>query len=142
MDFHPTWMILAGAAIFFTLGALHFRMTVADLKQPKKFAPAKPGLLEELQQTRMAFRKDLKSFWLSYLGFHFSHSIGVMFYALVVAYGALARPDLFSDMVVRIGVVVFGAVYVLLSRAFWFIIPLVGSLLGVTLIAVGLMLLY
>lgn len=136
------WMIVAGAMMFFLLGALHLRMTVADLKEPKKFAPEKPGLLEELQNTRMAFRKDLKSFWLTYIGFHFSHSIGILFYAAVVIYCALARPDILGDIYVRVGIVVFGAAYVLLSRAFWFVIPLVGSLLGVALIAIGMSLLY
>ncbi len=136
------WIIVTGAVLFFVLGALHFLMTVADMKEPKKFAPAKPGLLEELHNTRMAFRKDLKSFWRTYIGFHFSHSIGIMFYALVVIYCALARPDILADMTARIGIVVFGAAYVLLSRSFWFIIPFIGSLLGTALIAVGMAMLY
>lgn len=136
------WIIVAGAVVFFVLGALHFRMTVADLKEPKKFAPAKPGLLGELQNTRMAFRKDLKSFWRTYLGFHFSHSIGIMFYALTVIYCALVRPDVFADIYARVGVVVFGAAYVALSRSFWFVIPFVGSLSGVALIAIGMAMLY
>lgn len=136
------WMIVTGALLFLILGSLHFRMTAADLKDPKRFAPAKPGLLEELQNTRMAFRKDLKSFWTSYIGFHFSHSIGIMFYALTVIYCALARPDILADVYARVGIVVFGAAYVFLSRAFWFKIPLIGSLLGVSLIAIGMAMLY
>lgn len=136
------WIIVAGASIFLILGALHLRMTVADLKEPKRFAPAKRELLEELQNTRMNFRKDLKNFWLTYIGFHFSHSVGLLFYACAVIYCALARPDVLSDFVARIGIVAFGASYVLMSRAFWFVIPLVGSLIGVSLIAVGMALLY
>ncbi len=131
------WLIVAGALLFLILGMLHFRMTVADLKAPKKFAPAKPGLLDELKNTRMAFRKDLKSFWKSYIGFHFSHSVGIMFYALTVIYCALVRPDILADVYARVGIVVFGASYALMARAFWFIIPLIGSILGVSLIAVG-----
>ncbi len=136
------WIITAGAFIFFALGALHFRMSVADLKDPKRFIPAKRGLLEELQNTRMNFREDLKDFWRTSLGFHFSHSIGVMFYALVVAYCALARPDILVDFMARIAIVVFGASYVLMARAFWFIIPFIGALIGVSLIAVGMAMLY
>jgi hypothetical protein len=132
-----TWLMAAGALPFILLGALHFRMTVVDLKAPQKFAPAKPGLLEELQNTRMNFRKDLKNFWLTYLGFHFSHSIGLMFYGAVVMYCALVRPDIFGDMTVRLAIVIVGASYVFMARMFWFIIPLIGSLVGVSLIAIG-----
>ena len=136
------WLAAAGAFIFFLLGALHLRMTVADMKEPRRFVPAKRELLRELQETRIALRKDIKNFWLSYLGFHFSHSVGVMFYALTVAYCGLVRPDILADMLVRVAIVGFGASYVLMSRAFWFIIPLAGSAIGVTLIAVGMATLY
>jgi len=132
-----TWLTAAGALPFILLGALHFRMTVVDLKEPQQFIPAKRELLEELKATRMNFRKDLKNFWLTYLGLHFSHSIGVMFYGLVVMYCALVRPDILGDMTVRLAIVAVGASYVLMARMFWFIIPLVGSLVGVSLIAVG-----
>ncbi len=139
---YANWMIAAGALLFFVLGALHFRLTVLDLKDPKRFVPANPDLLEELQKTRINLRKDVKNYWLSTLGFHFSHSIGILFYATVVLYCALLRPDILADMYVRVAIVVFGASYVLMSRAFWFIIPLIGSALGVFLIAVGIALLY
>ncbi|WP_425408679.1 LIC_13387 family protein [Hyphococcus sp.] len=136
------WIIAVGGLVFLLLGAMHFRMTVADMKNPRKFAPAKDGLLEELQSTRMRFRKDLKSFWDSYIGFHFSHSIGVIFYACIVLYFALIRPDILSDYIIRVGIVVFGAAYVLLARWFWFIIPFLGALIGVSVIAIGMAMLY
>ncbi|GJL93472.1 LIC_13387 family protein [Hyphococcus sp.] len=139
---NPQWVITAGALVFFILGALHLRLTVMDLKNPKAFIPAKRELLEELQNTRINLRKDVKNFWLSYLGFHFSHSVGILFYALAVMYCALVRPDIFSDIVARIGIVAFGASYVLMARSFWFIIPLVGSMLGVSLIAIGIAMLH
>lgn len=136
------WIAAAGAFIFFALGALHLRMTVADMKEPKRFVPAKRELLEELKATRIALRKDVKNFWLSYLGFHFSHSAGLMFYGATAIYCALVRPDILTDIYVRIAIVIFGASYVLMSRAFWFVIPLAGSALGVTLIAVGMAMLH
>ena len=111
-------------------------------EKPENICTGQTGLLEDLQNTRMAFRKDLKSFWTSYIGFHFSHSLGLIFYALVVVYCALARPDILADVYARIGIVMFGAFYVFLSRSFWFIIPFLGSLIGVTLIAVGMAMLY
>jgi len=131
------YAVAAGGAVFLTLGLLHLRLTLSDLKAPRFFAPANAALLEDLKNTRINLRKDVKNFWLSYLGFHFSHSAGLIFYGLVAGYCALARPDILSDMAARIGLVAFGASYVLMARAFWFAIPVIGSLIGVTLIAVG-----
>ncbi len=99
-------------------------------------------MLEELQATRIRVKRVEKNFWQTYLGFHFTHSIGAIFYALTVAYCALARPDILADVTVRIGIVGFGAAYVLISRAFFFIIPFLGTLIGVALIAIGMSMLH
>ncbi len=136
------WLAAGGAAIFFLLGALHLRLTVRDLKNPQHFVPARRELLDDLKATRINLTKDAKDFWTSLIGFHFSHSVGVMFYAAVVAYCALVRPDILSDMTVRLGIVIVGGAYVLMARAFWFKIPFFGAGIGVTLVAVGFSLLY
>lgn len=136
------WLAAAGGALFFILGALHLRLTVRDLKEPRYFVPARAELLEDLKKTRINLRKDVKDFWTSYLGFHVSHSVGLLFYGAVVMYCALLRPDILSDVVARLAIVIFGASYVLMARAFWFSIPFIGAGIGVTLIAVGFAMMY
>ena len=136
------WIMAAGGALFFLLGALHLRLTVRDLKDPQHFVPARKELLDDLKATRINLRKDVKDFWTSYLGFHFSHSVGLIFYGAVVAYCALVRPDMLSDIAVRLVLVIVGASYVLMARAFWFKIPFIGAGIGVTLIAIGLAIMY
>ncbi len=136
------WVAAAGAALFFLLGTLHLRLTVRDWKQPQHFVPARKELLDDLKATRINLTKDAKDFWTSYIGFHFSHSVGVMFYGAVVAYCALVRPDILGDVVARLALVIVGGCYVLMARAFWFRVPFIGAGIGVTLIAVGLSMLY
>ncbi|MEO1242279.1 MAG: hypothetical protein AAFX54_10235 [Pseudomonadota bacterium] len=136
------WLIATGGFIFFLLGAMHLRLTVRDLKDPQHFVPARKELLDDLKGTRINLRKDVKDFWTSYLGFHISHSVGLIFYGAVVCYCALVRPDILNDVIARIGIVVVGASYVLMARAFWFVVPFVGAGLGVTLIAVGAAMMY
>ncbi|MHA7872407.1 MAG: LIC_13387 family protein [Hyphococcus sp.] len=136
------WIAAAGGALFFLLGALHLRLTVRDMKDPQHFAPARKDLLAALKNTRINLRKDVKDFWTSYLGFHVSHSVGLLFYGCVVMYCALVRPDILSDIAARLAIVTVGAAYVLMARAFWFVIPFVGAGLGVTLIAVGFAMMY
>ncbi len=136
------WIAASGAALFFLLGALHLRLTVMDMKSPQHFVPARKELLDDLRATRINLTKDAKDFWTSLIGFHFSHSLGVMFYAAVVAYCALVQPDILSDMTVRLAIVIVGGAYVLMARAFWFKIPFIGAGIGVTLVAVGFSMLY
>ncbi|WP_411818112.1 LIC_13387 family protein [Hyphococcus sp. DH-69] len=136
------YMVLAGAIIFFVLGLLHLILSFLDVKDPKRFIPAKTELLAALKTTTINMRKDARNFWLSSLGFHFSHSIGVMFYGFIVGYCALVRPDFFADYIIRIVIVLMGASYVAIARAFWFIIPVIGSLIGVAFIGIGLAVLY
>ncbi|NNL87889.1 MAG: hypothetical protein HKP25_02370, partial [Marinicaulis sp.] len=73
-------LIAVGGLIFLVLGAAHLRLTVRDMKEPRAFVPAKRELLEELKATRINLRRDVKDFWTSYLGFHISHSAGIIFF--------------------------------------------------------------
>ena len=139
---NPQWLIAAGGLIFFILGVLHLRLTVRDLKEPRAFVPAKRALLDELKATRINLRRDVKDFWTSYLGFHMSHSVGIIFFGIATIYFGLVRPDIFADLYVRLAMVIFGAAYVLMARTFWFSIPFIGALLGTSAIAIGLAMLY
>ncbi len=134
-----TALIFTGAAIFFMLGFLHLFYSFLDLKSPKRFAPADPSLLAAMKKTTIRMRKDAKDLWLSSLGFHFSHSIGVLFYACVAAYVAVFYPVMLHDPIVAAMLIGVGVAYVVLAHLFWFIIPFVGALAGTLLIAAGIL---
>ncbi len=134
-----TNLIVTGAAIFFVLGVLHLLYTFIDLKHPKYFAPADPSLLAQMQSTTIRMRKDAKNLWLSSLGFHFSHSTGVLFYACVVAYVAAYYPAMLADPVIATVFIGVGAAYIVMAHFFWFIIPFVGASAGTALIAAGIL---
>ncbi|MBT8473260.1 MAG: hypothetical protein KJN99_11700, partial [Marinicaulis sp.] len=84
-------LIAVGGLIFLVLGAAHLRLTVRDMKEPRAFVPAKRELLEELKATRINLRRDVKDFWTSYLGFHISHSAGIIFFGMAIIFFALVR---------------------------------------------------
>ncbi len=134
-----TILIITGASIFFVLGVLHLLYSFLDLRRPKFFAPADPSLLAQMQNTTIRMRKDAKNLWLSSLGFHFSHSTGVLFYACVVAYVAAFYPAMLADPVIATVFIGIGAAYVVMAHFFWFIIPFVGALAGTALIAAGIL---
>jgi hypothetical protein len=80
---------------------------------------------------------SVHSYWRSSLGFHLSHSLGLIIFALIfvtlsfVAPGALFTPAM---MIIMLGT---GTIYAVLSHYFWFSIPLMGSILGTGLIGLG-----
>jgi hypothetical protein len=133
-------LIVAGASVFMLLGARHFSYALADLKEPRYFAPADRNLLPAMKATTVRLSKKAKNFWLSSLGFHFSHSVGVMFFAAAAIYVALGQPELLADPFIDAAIVGVGASYVAMAHFFWFSIPLIGTALGTGLIAAGMIL--
>jgi len=136
----PSDFVTAGAAVFFVLGFLHLVYSFLDLSNPKRFVPADPELFDSMQKTTIRMRKDAKNYWLSSLGFNFSHSLGLIFYSAVSMYVARAVPELMSDMLVAAVLISVGAIYAVMARAFWFSIPFIGAMVGTGLMATGLML--
>ncbi|MEX0644206.1 MAG: hypothetical protein WD076_02785 [Parvularculaceae bacterium] len=134
-----TLLIVAGASVFMLLGARHFSYALSDLKEPKYFAPADRDLLAAMKLTTVRLSKKAKNFWLSSLGFHFSHAVGVMFYAAATIYVALGDPQLLSDPLIDAAIVGVGASYVVMAHFFWFSIPLIGTALGTGLMAAGML---
>lgn len=71
--------------------------------------------------------------WQAWVGFNLSHSIGVLFYALSYLYLAVYDFGTLSDSGYIWGAPIFAAIYTFLAKKFWFRIPFIGSLLGLTL---------
>lgn len=129
--------IRTGLAIFALLGALHLLYTVLDLVQPKRFAPADASLLPAMKATRIRMRKNVRNFWRSYLGFHFSHSLGLLSFTAIYLSISLRAPDLlFAAPFVQILIGV-SLVYAVLAHFFWFSIPFWGSVIALALFIVA-----
>jgi hypothetical protein len=118
------------AAIFAILGVLHFAYTVHDLtKKPRYFKPKDSALLVAMRQTKTAIAPGGRNYWAGILGFHFSHSIGVLLFALLIWLSTQYQIDWLPPFLVAVG-----GVYSLLAWRFWFHIPLIFSLAGTLLL--------
>lgn len=129
-------LIRAGLALFAILGSIHLIYTLLDLKDPKRFAPADPVVLAGMQASKTRF-PSAHSYWRSSLGFHLSHSLGLIAYALIfIALSWVAAETLFFTPIylIMIGA---GVIYAILACFFWFYIPFYGSVLGSCLLALG-----
>jgi hypothetical protein len=74
--------------------------------------------------------------WRAWLGFNFSHSLGLLVSGAVLTTIAIQRFPLFANSLpLKMGVIVVAASYVALSKAIWFRDPLIGSSIALAAVA-------
>jgi len=117
-------LAIAAAAIFAVLGFLHLLYTFDDdWRSPRHFPPRDKALLEAMKQTKLALAPHGHDFWATLVGFHYSHSIGVLLVALLIVVASLY--DIAWLRLILIGV---GTAYTVIAWRYWFHIPLIGVL--------------
>lgn len=133
--------IRIGILILAILGALHLKYTFADLKHPRYFVAHDKSVLPLLQNTHVKLvRKpstNTNSFWRSYMGFHMSHSAGILIFAAIYMSLSFIAPSVLFHPVFAIILVGTGAAYSTMAHFFWFNIPFWGASLATTLFAIG-----
>lgn len=127
------WLVAAAAAVVGTLGALHLFFTFNG----HRFEPHDAALLQRLQEVSPRISRET-TLWRAGLGFHASHSLGALLWALVFADLALAHGSVFFNAP---GLLVLGAAWLLamlvLARRYWFKVPLTGLAIATALYMAG-----
>lgn len=124
---------LAAAGILATLATLHLIYTVHDFAfAPRYFSPRDASLLAPMKATRNALTPTGRDYWSALLGFHFSHSIGVLLFALLIVLAGSLEIDWLKVLLVCLGVV-----YTWIAWRCWFHIPLIGCALATSLMIAG-----
>lgn len=120
-------LIITGSGIFVLLGVMHAAFTLQDLGSPRNFAPPDEGLRRAMEQSAVAFHPKL-NLWQAWLGFHFSHSLGLLMFGAAFLYIGVFYPSVFSESkFLQVCSVLIPAIYVILSLKFWFVNPAVFS---------------
>jgi hypothetical protein len=123
----------ASAALFALLGMMHLVYTLRDFgPRPRSFVPQDRALLDAMRQTRTALAPDGRDYWSGILGFHLSHSIGVLLLAvlIIVATG-------YQIGWLKAGLMIVAAIYAAISARCWFRVPTAGILLAALLMGLG-----
>lgn len=116
------WCLLLACGIVFVLGSLHAWLTFAS----EKFSPRDDDLKARLQVISPRISKQT-TMWRAALGFHVSHSVGAMLFALVYGYLAwFGWGFLMQAAFLRVLGLVYLLTMLLLAVKFWFRIPLLG----------------
>ena len=123
-------LLIVGGSVFGVLGLLHTLYTFADARRPRRLAPDDPAVLESMRSSSLRLSRGGTTMWRAWLGFNFSHSLGVLLFSaccitLGVSSKALALPKAILVLPVLVG-----GIYLWLAIRYWFRIPALGIAVG------------
>lgn len=118
-------LIIVGSGIFALLGIIHAAFTLQDLGSPRNFTPPDDEIRRAMEQSAVALDPKI-NLWQAWLGFHFSHSLGLLMFGGAFLYIGVFYPSLFSESrLLQLCSILISAIYLVLSLKFWFINPAV-----------------
>lgn len=119
-----------GSLPFLTLGFVHLALTVRDVIRPTFLTPRSDRVWRLMTETPMRLTAQT-TMWRAWLGFSFSHGLGLVFFGMICL---LAASTAFDGGTPAWGLLLLAPVaawiYVLLAWRYWFRIPLVGTAIG------------
>jgi hypothetical protein len=133
----PAALLMVGGSIFGVLGLLHAWFTFQDIGHPRRLVPEDPTVADAMAASGVRLARGGTTMWRAWVGFNFSHSLGV----LVFAACAIALGLGLNSVRVPRGLLLLppaiGSIYVLLAVRYWFRIPAAGTALGTLCFAVA-----
>jgi hypothetical protein len=117
--------LIIGSGIFILLGVIHTIYTLQDLDEPRNFTPPDKELRHAMQKSAVALNPAI-NLWKAWLGFHFSHSLGLLMFGGAALYISVFHPSVFlQSRLLQLFFVLIPMIYLALSLKFWFVSPAV-----------------
>jgi hypothetical protein len=130
------WLI-AGGSVFAILGLVHAVYTWTDISHPRRLVPDSVAVTQAMSESGLRLARGGTTVWRAWVGFNFSHSLGLVLFGLgCIAVGlslrllALAKAALLAP----VGI---GTIYCLLAVRYWFRAPAIGTAAGTLCYIVG-----
>ncbi|MFY9268835.1 MAG: hypothetical protein WAO55_03700 [Candidatus Manganitrophaceae bacterium] len=123
-------LTILGGFLFILLGLLHGFWSFLDVFWPRRFAPIKATVVEEMKTTGVRISGGRTSMWDAWLGFNISHSVGVILFGAFSVAGGFSLYALSIPKAALLLPASIGLLYFLLSVRFWFYAPIVGTAMG------------
>ena len=122
-------LLILGGSVFGVLGALHAVYTVLDLRNPQRLVPADPSVAQAMANTTLRLSSGRTDMWRAWIGFNFSHSLGVLLVA-GLALWAGSRSNTLPVGIIIPALTLIGGVYLVLALLYWFRAPAIGVAIG------------
>jgi hypothetical protein len=123
-------LFIFGALVFIALGGAHVVLTVRDALRPRHLAPKNEHVQELMARTTLKLT-DRATVWKAWLGFNFSHALGLVVFGVLSLLIAVYDFELMLRLQpLLLLTIVVAAVYVLLAIRYWFAGPALGATVG------------
>jgi hypothetical protein len=119
-----------GGGIFVLLGLLHALYTYLDIERPRRLVPRDPAVTQAMAQSHLRLSGTGTTMWRAWVGFNFSHSLGVVLFGLVCIGAGRVLVTMLLPAWILFAFVVIALMYLALGLLYWFRIPVAGIALG------------
>lgn len=130
------WFIIGGS-LFGILGLAHAAFTLADLSHPRRLVPDNPAVMEAMSVSGVRLAGGGTTMWRAWVGFNFSHSLGVVMFSFACIAVGLSLDSLALPKTALLLPVAIGFVYLWLAIRYWFRTPAIGIAAGTLSLAIG-----
>ncbi len=121
-------LLILGGAVFGLLGGLHAIYTLLDLRNPRRLVPRDPSVIPAMANSAVRLSRGSTDMWRAWIGFNFSHSLGVLLFAALAVWAGFRINTL--PVVIMPALILIGCVYLVLALRYWFRSPAIGIAIG------------
>jgi hypothetical protein len=119
-----------GGGVFVLLGLLHALYTCLDISRPRRLVPQDPAVAQAMAKSNLRLSGTGTTMWRAWVGFNFSHSLGVAFFGMVcISAGSVLGTMVLPAWILFVFVVI-ALVYLGVGLLYWFRIPVAGIALA------------
>ena len=117
-------LLVLGGGVFLTLGSMHAIYTLLDLRSPRRLVPADPLVAQAMAGSALRLSGGRTDMWRAWVGFNFSHSLGVLLVGAAAVWAGLRSQNLPGAVMPVL--VLIGCTYLVLALRYWFWGPALG----------------
>jgi hypothetical protein len=119
-----------GGGVFVLLGLLHALYTYLDIDRPRRLVPQDPAVAQAMAESNLRLSGTGTTMWRAWVGFNFSHSIGVVLFGTVCIAAGSVLGTLALPAWILFVLVVIAVIYFIVGLLYWFRIPVAGIVLA------------
>lgn len=121
-------LLILGGGVFGVLGALHAIYTVLDLRNPRRLVPADPSVAQAMANSAVRLSGGGMDMWRAWIGFNFTHSIGVLLFAALAIWAGARINRLPGGIMPALTLI--GCVYLVVAVRYFYRSPAIGIAIG------------
>jgi hypothetical protein len=124
------FLLYFAGGVFALLGLLHALYTYLDIDRPRRLVPQDPAVARAMANSNLRLSGTGTTMWRAWVGFNFSHSIGVVLFGTVCIGAGFVLGTIALPAWILFALVVIALMYLALGLLYWFRIPVVGILIA------------